>query len=208
MKYRFITACVLAVALAAVVACGKSSPTSPTSEAAGTTTIGTGGTSGGQGKLSVTLKDSPFSDAKAFLVTFSEVSVHSSGGGWVTVPFASSATSRTCDLKQLQTATDLLGIATLDAGHYTEVRLTVASATLYFDKVAPAPACTAIAPTIDGTNASVTIPSGVIKLNRPFDIAAGNTLQMLLDFDGDKSVNQLGNGKYQMSPVISVVSVQ
>jgi hypothetical protein len=29
-----------------------------------------------------------------------------------------------------------------------------------------------------------------------------------VDFDGDKSVNQTGNGRYMMSPVIAVVSVQ
>src|SRR5262249_26450761 len=34
-------------------------------------------------------------------VTFSEVNVHSSGGGWITVPFAGGASSRTCDLKKL-----------------------------------------------------------------------------------------------------------
>jgi hypothetical protein len=206
MKYRFITACLIAVALAAFVACGKSSPTSPTTGPGATTTI-PGGT--GFGKLTVTMKDSPFSDAKAFLVTFSEVSVHASGGAWVTVPFAGAATSRTCDLKQLQNgATDILGVATLPAGHYTQIRLTVVSATLYFTNAAPVGACSATAPTIAGTNASVKIPSGEIKLNREFDLADGATLQMLLDFDGDKSVNQLGNGNYQMSPVISVVSVQ
>jgi hypothetical protein len=31
---------------------------------------------------------------------------------------------------------------------------------------------------------------------------------MLIDFDGDKSVTQTGNGAYRMSPVISIVSVQ
>jgi hypothetical protein len=31
---------------------------------------------------------------------------------------------------------------------------------------------------------------------------------MVLDFDGDKSVRETGNGQFMMSPVISVVSVQ
>jgi hypothetical protein len=33
--------------------------------------------------LTLMLKDSPFSDARALLVTFSEVNVHASGGAWV-----------------------------------------------------------------------------------------------------------------------------
>jgi hypothetical protein len=52
------------------------------------------------------LKDSPFSDAKALLVTFSEINIHASGANWVAVPFAAGASSRTCDLKKLETARD------------------------------------------------------------------------------------------------------
>jgi hypothetical protein len=214
MKYRFIPACLIVALLAAVLACSKSSPTSPTSSnssASATSVPGTGAGSG-FGKLTMRLKDSPFSDAKAFLVTFSEVSVHASGGSWQKVDFAdTTATSRTCDLKQLQNgATDILGVASLPAGHYTQIRLTVTAATLYFDKAVTGTtsACTTTAPTLTGRSAPVKIPSGDIKLNREFDLADGATLQILLDFDGDKSVNQLGNGNYQMSPVISVVSVQ
>jgi hypothetical protein len=30
---------------------------------------------------------------------------------------------------------------------------------------------------------------------------------MLLDFDGDQSIHQTGNGTYMMNPVVSVVGV-
>src|SRR5260221_13462622 len=63
--------------------------------------------------LTLMLKDSPFSDARALLVTFSQVNVHASGGDWVTVPFAAGAASRTCDLKKLETAQDVLGVGSL-----------------------------------------------------------------------------------------------
>ena len=55
---------------------------------------------------------------------------------------------------------------------------------------------------------SVDVPSGTLKLNREFDVPAGGATTILLDFDGDKSVHQTGNGKYKMTPVIGVVSVQ
>src|SRR5713226_4477985 len=86
----------------------------------------------GTSSLTVMLKDSPFSDAKALLVTFSEVNVHASGADWVTVPFAAGASTRTCDLKKLETAQDVLGVGPLPAGHYTQRRLVVSSAAIYF----------------------------------------------------------------------------
>jgi hypothetical protein len=156
------------------------------------------------------LKDSPFSDAKALLVTFSEVNVHTSGGGWITVPFSGGASSRTCDLKKLQTAQDVLGVGTLAAGHYTQLRLVVSSATIFLDNASSGSAC---APTIaapSGARFPVDIPSGEVKLNREFDLTAGGGTMILLDFDGDRSVRLTGNGnggRYMMTPVIGIVSV-
>ena len=198
MRYLFAFACVAALASSA---CGNSSPAGP---------------SGGSGTLNMRLTDSPFSDAKAVLVTFSEVSAHREDSDWTTVPFAADAggaavTERTCDLKKLQGPVDVLGGGLLTAGHYTQIRLVVTKATIYFD-VAPdaaAPACTAVAPALTSTNkADVTIPSGEVKLNRGFDLAADGTTTIVLDFDGDKSIHQTGNGTYMMSPVIGVKSVQ
>ena len=169
------------------------------------------GPSGATGTMRMMLKDSPFSDAKSLLVTFSAVNAHKSDttdATWATIPFAASATTRTCDLKKLQTAQDVLGTGPLATGHYTMVRLVVTSAVIYFDNAAAGDAC---APTIAapaGRNANVTIPSGEVKLNREFDVSSGTTTTMLLDFDGDKSVRETGNGQFMMSPVIGVVSVQ
>jgi hypothetical protein len=157
------------------------------------------------------IKDSPYSDAKALLVTFSEVSAHVSGaGGFNVLPFSGGGTSRTCDLKKLATAQDILGTGTLPAGHYTQVRLVVTSAVLYFDNATSLTGGAACAPTIAapaGRNAPITVNSGDIKLNREFDVNSSETTTILVDFNGDQSVTQQGNGSYSMSPVIAVVSV-
>ncbi len=108
---------------------------------------------------------------------------------------------------------------------YTQIRLTVSSAAIYFD--APSvggPCAPQIAPPA-GTSAPVDIPSGDVKLNNEFTLASAGTT-ILLDFDGDQSVRQTGSGngnagngngnggnpnsntKYMMVPVIRVVSVQ
>ena len=159
--------------------------------------------------LSVMLKDSPFSDAKALLVTFSEVSAHASGGDFKTLPFTGGG-SRTCDLKKLTTATDVLGTGPLAAGHYTQIRLVVARAALYFDNASSGTACAPSIAAPAGRSATVVIPSGDIRLNREFDMATtgATTSSILLDFDGDQSVKDTGNGMYMMTPVISIVSVQ
>jgi hypothetical protein len=181
------------VVTVAASACGRT-PTHPS---------GTGAPS-----FTLRLTDSPFSDAKALLVTFSEVTAHRSGSEWTTVPFAPPSTSRTCDLKKLVGAEDILGTGTLTAGHYTMVRLVVSGATIYFDNPSVGSACApAIAPPA-GLSAAVEIPSAEVKLNRGFDLAADAAVTMLLDFDGDRSVHQTGNGRYMMTPVIGIVSVQ
>jgi hypothetical protein len=180
------------------------------------------GGSAGLGTLTVRLTDSPFSDATALFVTFSQVRVHRSEFGWETLPFAGGAAERTCDLKRLQGATDVLGVGLLPAGHYTQIRLAVALATIFLENPsANGSPCAAVLAPPAGDNAPVEIPSGDLKLNREFTIASGGATTILLDFDGEQSIKQTGSGnssgrgrgnggagRYIMTPVIGVVSVQ
>jgi hypothetical protein len=183
----------LLVALMGVTWIGCSSPSSPSSAST----------------LNMMLKDSPFSDAKALLVTFSEVSAHGSGAGnFTALPFNGGSTTRACDLKKLTSAQDVLGTGTLAPGHYTQVRLTVSNAVIYFDNPSVGTACAASIAAPAGNSANVTIPSGQVILNREFDLTSTGATTMLLDFDGDQSVHQQGTGSYSMTPVITVVSVQ
>jgi len=218
-KRRLATAA-CAVLAAGVLACGGG-PASPT----GTTASGdanSGGSGGGSnpgtpstpnGTLNIRITDSPFSDAKAVLVTFTEVNVHrSDGDSWQTIPFASGS-SRTCDLKKLQGPTDILGVGSLPAGHYTQVRLVVSAAKIYFDNASGGAACAGSIAAPAGKNATVDIPSGEVKLNHEFTVSGG-AMTMTLDFDGDKSIKATGSGrgnspvKYMMTPVIRIASVQ
>jgi hypothetical protein len=183
-------------AAVAVYACGGSNDAPMSPSRAGAT-------------LNVMLTDSPFSDARSLLVTFSEVTAHRSGaGGFTPVPFAAGATSRTCDLKKLTDAQDVLGTGPLPAGHYTQIRLVVSSAALYFDNAAEGPACAPAVAAPAGRSEQIEIPSGEVRLNRQFDVPESGVTTMVLDFDGDQSVRAMGNGRYRMSPVITVVSVQ
>ena len=187
---------VLAVVVIGIAGCASESVVAPS---------GTG-----SGNLRLMIKDSPYSDAKALLVTFSEVTAHRSGeGGFSPLPFGEAgATSRTCDLKKLVDAQDVLGVGMLPEGHYTQVRVVVSSATLYFDEASVGTPCATTIPAPAGRMANLEIPSGEVRLNRPFDVAATGATTILIDFDGDRSVTEMGNGRFRMSPVIGVVSVQ
>lgn len=189
MRWSFLAAifwCAVAVA-----ACGDS-PTTPSAS----------------GNFRLMLTDSPFSDARAVLVTFSSVSVHrADDGGFATLPLEGG--SRTCDLKKLQGgAQDVLGVGSLAAGHYTQIRLAVSRAVIYFDNPSAGSACAPSIAAPGGRSETVEIPSGTIRLNREFDVTANGATTMVLDFDGDRSIHQTGNGRYMMTPVIHVTSVQ
>jgi hypothetical protein len=189
---KHIGVLVVAAALAAGSAACSDSPSSPSLSG---------------GNFNLRMRDTPFTDAKAVLVTFSSARAHRSDSDWTVVPFINAATTRTCDLKKLETSEDVLGSAALPAGHYTQVRLVVQSATLFFDNASVgSPCASSIAPPA-GATATLDIPSGEVKLNRAFDLTTSSTMTMLLDFDGNQSIHLTGNGRYMMSPVVTILSV-
>jgi Domain of unknown function (DUF4382) len=190
--------------------CGNGSSSTTTGPTAGGGSTG----SGGQGTLTLRITDSPFGEAVALLVTFSQVQVHLSGTGWQTLPFVGQAPNRTCDLKDLTGgATDVLGVGPLDAGHYTQIRLVVLSAVVYTTGTPSAAGpCASDASLLAPTGTPdpplpVDVPSGELKLNRQFELLSGGATTILLDFDGEKSLRLTGNGKYILQLVIGVVSV-
>lgn len=157
--------------------------------------------------LNIMLKDAPFADAKAVFVTFADASVRASNGDFIRLPFANNMSGRTCDLKQLVSSQDLLSSGTLTTGHYTQVRLVVASATLFFDNAAGGPPCGAVLPMPQGRNASASVVSGEVRLNQEFDVTSTTATTIVVDFDGGRSLSVTGSGAYSLSPVLSVVSV-
>ena len=194
-RFSYLAASAIAIACTAgATGCGGS-PSSPS----------------GSGSLHVMLKDSPFHDAAAVFVTFDAVGAHQdTDADFKPLTFDGGATSRTCDLLRLQKddTFDVLGIGTLTAGHYTQVRLHVSDAKLYLgDKPSTGDPCGATLVPPAGTPVPLTIPSGEVKLNREFDVPAGGTTTLRLDFDGDHSIIQTGNGTYMMKPVIAIVGV-
>jgi len=106
--------------------------------------------------------------------------------GWITVMNE----TQSVDLLQFVNVSKVLGEKTLDAGTYTQIRLKIDSGTI----------------TVDGTDYSLTVPSGVLKLNRGFVLVPNETRMLTLDFNVEKSVVSTGSDKYMLKPVIAVLS--
>ncbi len=100
----------------------------------------------------------------------------------------------TVDLMKLRTAgggLSSLGVTYLAAGHYTEIRIYVTSATGTLS---------------DGTAVNIAIPgqNGLVKLVKSFDVSATGTAKLIADFDAPNSVVALG-ATYQLTPVVGKV---
>jgi hypothetical protein len=147
------------------------------------------------GGIRIYLADKPAAYDEVNIVV-SQVSVHiadqDSESGWTVI----SDTIQTYDLLELSNgAMVLFANHTLDPAHYTQIRLKVTDE------------CNVV---VDGTPYDLKIPSGEqsgIKINHQFQIQPGETYELLLDFDAEKSIHQKGNGDYQMQPVIRAVAV-
>jgi len=164
------------------------------------------------GSISVGLTDDPIKDLgiTEVWVTIDSISVHRSGGGWLDiVPNARISTPLTVNLLELRNGlTEDLGLDSLPADHYTQIRLLLGD-TPEVRPGDPHPFANYVV-LDDDTAHELTIPSGHqsgIKLNHPFDIETGVTYELVLDFDAASSIHLTGSGKYMMRPTIGVIEV-
>jgi len=158
-----------------------------------------GGTSGmvnsGNGRVAVLLTDAP-GDFEQVLVTVAEVQVHSPGGGWVTVATQQDINAfiaQPIDLLTLQNVEKLVGVGTIPAGFYTQLRLVLlpeAEVVLPGDQHEP-----------------LEIPSGsqtgLKALN--FTVPAGKVVYLLVDIKTDRITH--ADGTYVLPPTAISVTV-
>jgi hypothetical protein len=174
---------------------------------------GGGGTSAGAGAqgpgtLGVSITDAPSCGYDAVNVTVKAVRVHQSSSasendsGWTDITLPA---PRKINLLNLTNGVlEELGQTSLPAGHYTQLRL-VLDANNGNSKANSVILTTAPANT---TEISLDTPSAVqsgIKLTNEFDVAAGQRVDLVLDFDACKSIVTKGNGGYALKPVIKVI---
>lgn len=185
--------------LLAGAGCGGTSPTSPSGA--------TGGSGGGT--LSVRITDSPFSGARAVLITFSEVAVQR-GSSWTRVPFPDGAPTWSCDLKKLENSTeDLLASGSLPRDTFTAVRLIVQSAVVYTDAVSTSatPCARTMTPPAGGAF-PMTLLSSEGSTNGTFTVTDSTSPIVVVDFDGESSVTRPNPADYRLTPVVRLVTVR
>ena len=165
-----------------------------------------GGGDGGSatGTLGVSLTDAPACGFDAVNVTVVKVRAHQSSSasdtdaGWTDITLSP---ARKINLLSLNNGVlDKLGETPLAAGHYTQLRLVL-------DPNTAAGLANSVVPT-GGVETALVTPSAVqsgIKLVNEFDVASGQRVDLVLDFDACKSIVKRGNGVYALKPVIKVV---
>jgi len=147
------------------------------------------GTSGGRFVVAMTdaAADTNISSVK---VTVESVSVHSAEKGWETI----STTQHTYDLLQLKSegAKVLLADVNLQPASYQQVRLNISKVVV----------------TDSNGDHEATLPSEELKLVGGITIKANSTTVAVFDFDATKSIKTTGEGKYLLSPVVKLTTIE
>jgi hypothetical protein len=182
MKMRIICALLFVMSLAFLGSCGG------------------GGDSGsaGTGTVSMDIADAkPFIDNRQpdeLWVTFEDVLVHTSGGGWASLdlpdkPFEINLLAFSDGLK-----TELATPTRIAAGHITQIRFVISRAYMVFY---------ADTPGSDDEVEEIAVPSGTLRTDKQIDWTLGNggSMSLTVHFDLSQSIVQSNQG-YQLKPVL------
>jgi hypothetical protein len=143
--------------------------------------------------LRILLTDAP-AGYEAVSITFSEVSAHINNR-WIVL---NDQTQKINLLEWNNGETFILGQADVEAGKYTQIRLKIVEAEV----------------TLDGQTYPLSVPSGAqsgLKLLANFEIVAGSTYDLVLDFDAERSVVITGTSGdpdgYILKPTVRVAAM-
>lgn len=168
------------------------------SDGSGTAAVGLGVDPAGAGHVEVRITDAPIdmNTVQNVWVTIDSVLVYprATMDGNEPRPIELATHPGTFDLLTLTGgATDLLAEGDLPAGFYDRIRMGVTEAHLVFR---------------DGTEEPLRIEPEKVDVPIPFELSVDEQMQIVLDFDAAASiqVNETGNGKYILRPVVTPVS--
>jgi len=145
------------------------------------------------GSLQLILKDKPVDDALNIFVTINKIRVHqASPSNFIVL----SEEEKEFDLLALKNNPQPILEAEMEPGLYNQIRMAVVSGKIVFE---------------DGVY-ELEVPSNEIKIPVVFEVKEKGIVQIILDFDAEKSIKVVGAGKkntkYILRPVIKVESVR
>ena len=147
------------------------------------------------GIIEIRVTDPPPADVKSAFVYLSSIEVHKVSGnmsesdntsGWITILEAPSS----FDLMAVIGVEEILGSANVTAGSFTQIRMDVIKV---------------VGETTDNVSYTAEVPSGKLKIVRPFNVGAGTTTILTLDFDGEKSLIRTDSDKFLFKPVVKLL---
>jgi hypothetical protein len=145
----------------------------------------------GMGVLEIRVTDPPHPAFSSIEVSIDSIEVHKEvpgeSGEWIPVAPAVSS----FDLVTLVGVTETLGAVQIAAASFTQIRVYIDTVTVTPEGGEPQPA---------------TLPSGILKIVRPFGVQESLRTVLTLDFDGDRSVVTTGNGRFIFKPVVRLLT--
>ncbi len=186
MKKGLVVTTILALVAVLAAGCTELAPVTPAPTQPSGPALSTG-------TIEVRVTDAP-GDVEEILVTVSEVKVHKAStdeedGVWITLGIDED----TFSLLEREGLELTLATEEVAAGKYTQLRMTVFEVWVTLEGEDPVEA---------------TIPSSELKFVRPFDLEAGGTIALVVDFDAAKSVVVTGADKIIFKPVVKLAIQQ
>lgn len=173
-----------------LVQCSKT-PTTP-EEPFAQTTSNKVSNSTNQGFLQLVLKDKPVDDALNIFVTINQIRVHqASPSNFIVL----SEEEKEFDLLALKNNPQPILETEMEPGLYNQIRMAVVSGRIVFED----------------EEYELEVPSNEIKIPVVFEVKEKGTVQIILDFNAEKSIKVAKAGKsekYILRPVIKVESVR
>ncbi len=143
----------------------------------------------GVGTIQIFVTDPPAPNVANVWVEVSKIEVHRAAGPdskWITIVDQ----PVTFDLLKITEVQKFLGSQKVDAGTYTQLRMYITEAWII---------------DLDGEEHDAFVPSERLKFVRPFTIEDSEIKRLVLDFDGDRSLNVTGAGQYMLKPVVTLL---